>query len=139
MKRRFVKRRGLKRPTNHWRNHSRLNDQFAGDLGPSGLIQVWPSLFTYIAHIHMCGTHWSGQQIVILRFFISVFFTHIAFLTMNSLWTVILVLSTPFSIITGPKNEPKTGWFKIYFIKCWFLHCKLGRTGKLHNLDEVDM
>ena len=44
------------------------------------------------------------------------------------------------SQLSQVQHEPiKTDWFKICFIKCWFLHCKLGRTGKLHNLDEVDI
>ena len=56
--------------------------------------------FTYISHIQMYST-----QIAIICFFVSGLannFTPSAFPTMNSLWTVILVLSTPFSIITGP-------------------------------------
>ena len=75
----------------------------------------------YIAHNQMCS-----RQIDIICFFVSGF-THTAFPTMNSLWTVIPVLSTPFSIITGP-----TWTYKDWLIQNLFYQMLISslQTGK---------
>ena len=79
--------------------------------------------FTYIAHIHTILRPGNRHTM----FLCICFFTRTAFPTMNSLWTVILVLLTPFSIITGP-----TWTYKDWLIQNLFYQMLISslQTGK---------
>ena len=57
---------------------------------------------SHILPISKCAAHTSASRKSPYYVSLYLFFASTAFPTMNSLWTVILVLSTPFSIITGP-------------------------------------